>query len=172
MAITIANARVGFTNAYLGGTDLGGLGPIKIRFTKQGTELTYGQTGVIVINEIDIGSRVTVEIELREISPASFSAALGADLVGNSLAFRSEVGTSLATGAQELILKAIIDGIESADTIEWWTFPLAKVGSGADIELDFNNPTEQQRIKATFKILPEQQVDGSFLFAYKGDAPA
>lgn len=171
MTITPGNLRAAFANVLYDGNDLGALRNVKPSFESLGIPLMTGQTGEIEWDEIDKGMKLSLALELEEITFENFALAIpGATVVSNTLLVKSNVGASRRAGAKPLIIKPIIGGVETVDDQEWWTFPLAAIGSGKAAELTYNDGN-QQIIAAQFKIFAEVQQDGSFLFGYKGPTP-
>jgi hypothetical protein len=171
MTITPANLRASFANVYFDGNDLGALRNVKPSFETLGIPLMGGQTGEIEWDEIDKGMKVTIKLELEEITFENFALAIpGGIVVGDTLLINSNVGASRRAAAKPLIIKPLIGGVETTDEQEWLTFPLAAIGSGQAVELSFNDGN-QQIISANFKVFSTVQEDGTFLFCYKGPAP-
>jgi hypothetical protein len=171
MTITPENLRAAFANVLFDGNDLGALRSVKPSFESLGVPLMTGQTGDIEWDEIDKGMKVSISLELQEITFENFALAIpGGVVVSNTLLITSNVGASRRAGAKPLVIRPIIGGVETIDEQEWLTFPLAAISSGQAAELTYNDGN-QQVIAARFKVFAQVQEDGTFLFCYKGTAP-
>ncbi len=144
-------------------------GGVSIKFETKTIELKTDQDGDVPIDEIIVGAGCMVTVNLAEITLANLSLALNQSLKvysGNyGFAGANQVGTSLGTAAQSLLLKPWVSGAATSDTELWWRFPKAAPTVNFDLAFTKNN---QQIIPVVFKCFP----DASGNWYYAGDETA
>ena len=147
------------------------LGPCQVLYGTAGSEVDLGKThgGVIVKLEDDYadlmsdqygtapedtiitGNKAEVEINFAEVDFDLLADVLNQDTFGatpSGLTGENNVGTSLLTNAQSLILVKYVAGIPSTDLEDRVVFPAAAPMSQIELSYDAEN---QRILKATFK---------------------
>jgi len=151
------------------------LGPCQVKFGTAGSEVDLGKThgGVtvkITDDSIDLksdqygsspedtiitGTTIEVETALAEVTFDELAIALNQTKFGTLLTGgipgENNVGTSMLTNAQSLVLVKYVDGAPSTDDTDLITFPAACPVSDVELSYDADN---QRVLKLTFKCFP------------------
>lgn len=149
MALELGPCKVEFNSVDLGKTQ----GGVKLTIQDSSVDLKSDQYGSAAEDTIITGTEVMVECSFAEIDFDLLSTVLHQNLIGASSGVIGEnnVGTSLLTNAQELILTKYVDGAASTAATDRVVCPAAApVGN---IELTYD--AENQRVaNVTFKCFP------------------
>lgn len=173
MPLNSALLEVGPANVYYDGVLLGFMGEeLAVTIATEATPLTGAQTGTIPQDKVVSGGSFRITVPFKEISLENFARAIpNAVLItgatsGQRLEFRSRVGQSLRALAKPLQIKKILGGVESTQTRDHLTIPLASPVDG-EVTIPFH-PTEQRVITATFEAWPDPNQNHRW--AYWGDS--
>jgi len=152
------------------------LGPCEVKFGTAGAEVSLGKTqgGVtvrIVDDSVDLksdqygtsaedtiitGTNVEVECNFAELSFALIAQILNQSTYGSAstggLLGENNVGTSLKTAGQSLVLTKYVNGAVSSSAVDRIVFPLAAPLGNLELAYDADN---QRVIPAKFKCFPK-----------------
>lgn len=149
MALELGPCQVEFNSVDLGKTQ----GGVKVSIKDDSVDLKSDQNGTAPEDTVITGTIVEVEASFAEVGFDLLSTVLNQSKIGASsgLVGESNVGTSLLSIAQELILTKYSAGIPSTANIDRIVFP--KAAPVGNIELTFD--AENQRVaNVMFKCFP------------------
>lgn len=160
MAITIANHKIAQADIeYPTGTSLGStIGPVVFKVEDQFAETKCEQYGDTPTKVYHVGTRVTVEFTLAEISTANYALALNqtntTDTGIDYVTVDVPIGEELTEN--ECTIKAYSGGIVSTAEADWIVLNSAVITGAVEVEY---GATPQQGLKITMIGLPDASAD-------------
>jgi hypothetical protein len=157
----IDDTKLGPTQVVYDGTDIGWtLGGVTVRVADSYADLKVDQHGNTILDKINSGTEVSLEIPFAELSLDNLGritgvtpeVSTGSIPTEKRVTIGSRTGCSLIENAKKLILKPMDCGVPTTDTNEWITMPLAAFQ--AEIEDTFD-PEGQRVWKATAHVFPD-----------------
>lgn len=152
------------------GTDLGDTnGGITVTVEESYASLTTDQNGENPVDEVVTGTKVTVAGALAEISLENIASLYKTTVIGTGdsqkVEIKANVGTSLLTNSDVLIVKPYVGGVVSTAKNDWIT--LGQAGFKATGALTYNSSTQR-----TLAFTATGYPDASGVIATFGDSAA
>ena len=141
------------------GVDLGRtFGGCTFRYSETDAPVHEDQQGTDPVDDINVGSPVSVDVPLSRMTTATLAALLagasGSGTSGTTMTVRGATGTSRYDRAKELILKPVLlSGVADPDTDKW--LHVFKASPMGNYEFQYDNST-QRAYMHTFVGYPDQ----------------
>ena len=165
--------HLGPVNVYwdLNGTDealIATEGGASIAFESQTAELMKDETGVTPVDEVHMGQKVTVTIQVADhdvaLIPVLFPNVTVIGTTTKRYEFRPATGLKLSSIAKTLTLVKVIDGEESTDPNDTWV--ICKAAPSGSVTLEYTKD-KQSVYAVTFKGYADTSANNRI--AYLGD---
>jgi len=143
---------LGPCNLEYDGDDMGDNQSVNFRYSEDAAEHKTAQYGTNAKDRIFTGTRCEVETILSETTLAIFAAIMPNGTVdGDQLMVANGVGQSMRENAAKLVLKPIINGVETVDETKWIT--IFKAAAVIDWDVVFDAETDRG-YRVTFYAFP------------------
>jgi hypothetical protein len=155
----------------MAGFVFGDLGPCEVQFgiqvlggnlkvtpksTTQTADIKDARFGEEPVDQVYVGEPTEIEVIMARSSLAALASIVpGAELTGNQLMFKSNVGTQLRSIADKLIIKPYRNGAASTDAKEWLTFFVTAPVFNTDLTFDAST---QRQAPVTFRAFCAETV--------------
>lgn len=140
-------------------------GGVSVALENQSQELFTDPTGVTPIEEVQLGGKASVTIQMADHDLAKlvllFPNVTSIGTTTKRYEFRPATGLKLSTLAKALRLKKVVDGAESADTTQWFT--LNKAIPTGSVTIDYTKD-KQSTYPVTFKGLADPTKSNRYAF--------
>lgn len=141
------------------GSDLGKtFGGVTVSIEESSVVLNTDQDGETPVDEQIVGTTVSVEANLAEITLANLAFALKTTVASNQVKIIPNVGTSLFSNAKEIVIKPYEDGAVTTDETKMLLIP--KAGIKANVSMPYNS-SDQRAIALTLTGYPDSSLTGS-----------
>lgn len=146
-------------------------GGASIAFETQTAELLKDETGVTPVDEVNLGTKVTVTVQVADhdiaLLPILFPNVTVVGTTTKRYEFRPATGLKYTSIAKSLTLKKVIDGVESSEPDDIWVVVKAAPTGSATLEY---TKDKQSVYAVTFKGFVDSANNNRI--AYTGDPAA
>lgn len=154
------------------GVDIGFVSGVKGKVKAETTEVKTDQLGKTTVNDYDVGTTITVEMMMDQISAFQLKQAYTfGTLIGSGASQRiswgNPIGGDYYSLAKTLVIRPTVD--DTSDTTR--NFQFFKAAPIGDSEISFT-PDKKAQIKVTFKCYPDLTQPNGQWFGSFGDQTA